>query len=222
MIERLIVGALRTNCYFFSINKKECIIIDPGGDEELIISRIEVLHMVPVGIVFTHGHFDHTLAAMAIKNYYKEKGITIKLAIHEKDKSYLGHTAERVNRKHIKILGVEAEILLNQSFTSLPKANILLHEGDKVFNSKLNVLETPGHSKGSICLYSKTDAIIFTGDTLFFEGVGRADLPDSDEEELLLNIKNKILSLPPETSIFPGHGPLTKIEREIKGNPFFQ
>jgi hydroxyacylglutathione hydrolase len=109
-------------------------------------------------------------------------------------------------------------MLYNEYAAPLPRADIELNSRKKVFNTKLTVLETPGHSKGSICLYSEQESIIFTGDTLFFDGIGRSDLPGGDEKMLLTSIKNKIITLPPETSVFPGHGPLTTIEREIKGN----
>jgi hydroxyacylglutathione hydrolase len=180
MIERIIVGIFRTNCYLFALNKKECIIIDPGGDAEKIISQIELLNMVPTGIVFTHGHFDHTMASGAIIDYFKNKGLQIKCAIHHEDREYLG----------------------------------------KTYNTKLTVIETPAHTKGSISLYSEQDAVLFTGDTLFFDGIGRSDLPGGDAKLLIASIKEKLLVLPPETSVFPGHGPLTTIERELKGNSF--
>ncbi len=219
MIERIIVGAFRTNCYLFAVNKKECIIIDPGGDAEKIISQIELLNMAPTGIVFTHGHFDHTMATSSIIEYFQKKDIHIKCAIHQEDKEYLGKTADKMNKKHLKYLGAEAVMLYNNFSAVLPHADVELKRGKKVFNTKLIVIETPGHSKGSICLYNEQDAIIFTGDTLFFDGIGRSDLPGGDEKMLLTSIKNKILTLPPATSVFPGHGPLTTIEREIKGNP---
>jgi hydroxyacylglutathione hydrolase len=221
MIERIIVGAFRTNCYLFALNKKECIVIDPGGEAEKIISQIELLNMVPVGIVFTHGHFDHTMASGSLIEHFKKKGVKIKCAIHYEDKDYLGKSGDRTNRKHLKYLGNEALLFYNNYSAALPNADIELKKGNKVFNSKLVVIETPGHSKGSVCLYNEQDAIIFTGDTLFFDGIGRADLPGGDEKALLLSIKEKILTLPPETNVYPGHGPPTTIEREIKGNPFF-
>ncbi|MBN1798701.1 MAG: MBL fold metallo-hydrolase [Spirochaetales bacterium] len=220
MIERIIVGIFRTNCYLFAVNKKECIIIDPGGDAEKIISQIELLNMTPTGIVFTHGHFDHTMATGSIIEYFQKKDIVIKCAIHREDKEYLGKTADKMNKKHLKHLGPEAVMLYRRYAVTLPGVDIELNSRKKVFNTKLSVIETPGHSKGSICLYNEQDGIIFTGDTLFFDGIGRSDLPGGDEKLLLTSIKNKILTLPPETSVFPGHGPLTTIEREIKGNPF--
>jgi hydroxyacylglutathione hydrolase len=195
MIERIIVGIFRTNCYLFALNKKECIIIDPGGDAEKIISQIELLNMVPTGIAFTHGHFDHTMASGAIIDYFKNKGLQIKCAIHREDREYLGKTADRMNKKHLKYLGPEALALYKEYAAKLPEADFELKKG-------------------------KQDAVLFTGDTLFFDGIGRSDLPGGDAKLLIASIKEKLLVLPPETSVFPGHGPLTTIERELKGNSF--
>jgi glyoxylase-like metal-dependent hydrolase (beta-lactamase superfamily II) len=107
-------------------------------------------------------------------------------------------------------------------FTPLPEPDLILEEGHKVLGTGLIVLETPGHTKGSVCLYSEKDALLFSGDTLFFMGVGRTDLPGSSEKSLLDSIRAKLLVLPPETRVFPGHGLDTTIEREIKGNPFIR
>lgn len=218
MIERIIVGDLRTNCYFFSFNKKECVIIDPGADPLKIIAAIEILNIIPVGIVFTHGHFDHTMAALTIREHFKKKRINIKIAIHNADRTYLGRGAERNNRKQVSVLGRETVRLFNRIFEKLPEPDVLLKEGNDVFKSGLKVIETPGHTAGSICLYSKRESILFTGDTLIFGSIGRTDIPGGNYKVLLKSIREKILVLPPETNIFPGHGPTTTIEREIKGN----
>jgi hydroxyacylglutathione hydrolase len=222
MIERIIVGDLRTNCYFFSFNKKDCVIIDPGGDAARIISSVEVLNMIPVGIVFTHGHFDHTMAAGAIREHFRNKNVKLKIAIHAADRSYLGKNAKRSNLKHFKVLGGEAQVLFERFFSLLPEPDVTLKEGDDVFKSGLKVIETPGHSPGSICLYCKRESTLFTGDTLFFEGIGRSDFPGGSEKALMKSINEKLMILPPETNVYPGHGPLTTLERERKGNPYLK
>ncbi len=220
MLERIVIDPLKTNCYIYSIDKHRCIIIDPGGSEQEIISRLDMLNMRPEGIVFTHGHFDHTAGAGKLRDFYLKKEIELKLAIHENDASYLGSKAKDMNKRDFSALGFALENFSVQVFQTLPEADIKLREGDSVFDSDLKVLETPGHTRGSICLYSEEQGILFSGDTLFFEGIGRADLPGGDEKTLIASIKEKILSLPPETSIYPGHGPSTTVERELKGNPF--
>ena len=107
-------------------------------------------------------------------------------------------------------------------FFDLPAADIILREGDDVFNTGLMVLETPGHTEGSISLYSEKDGLVFSGDTLFFQGIGRADLPGSNEQQLIKSIRTKLLTLPGETRVYPGHGLATTIEREMIGNPFIR
>jgi glyoxylase-like metal-dependent hydrolase (beta-lactamase superfamily II) len=107
-------------------------------------------------------------------------------------------------------------------FEATPEPDILLKEGDDVFKSGLKVIETPGHTLGSISLYCKKEAILFTGDTLFFEGIGRADLPGGNEKALVKSLREKLMVLPHETNVYPGHGPVTTLEREIKGNPYLR
>jgi hydroxyacylglutathione hydrolase len=213
---------METNCYLYSDGKKECIVIDPGGDELRIVSSINMLKMIPSGIVLTHGHFDHTAAAGKIKSFYKKEGIDIPIAIHKADKNFLGKKSEKTNRETLNDLGLGDLEEFRELFSNLPEPDVILKEGDTVFNTALVVLETPGHTKGSICLYSEKDGLVFSGDSLFFMGIGRTDLPGGDEKTLLEAIRNKLLTLPPETRIFPGHGLDTTIEREIKGNPFIR
>lgn len=222
MIERLIVGALRTNCYFYSFNKKDCLIIDPGAEPLRIISALENLNLIPAGIVLTHGHFDHTLGCLNIKRHFEKRGINIKIAIHHADRTYLGRSGERNNRKHFIFLGEEAAQIFDELFEKLPEPDLLLKQGINVFKSGLVVMETPGHTPGSICLYAKKDGLLFSGDTLFFESIGRTDLPGGNHDLLLKSLKEKILKLPPTTNIYPGHGPPTNLERELKGNPFLR
>ncbi len=222
MVERIIVGPLDTNCYIFSNSKKECIIIDPGGDEETIVSNINLLKMIPTGIVLTHGHFDHTASVGKLKRIYQKEDIDLHIAIHGADKDYLGKNAEKTNIKTLYNLGLNTDDDVSLLFSDLPRADIILKEGDAIFDTGLVVLETPGHTGGGICLYSEKDGLVFSGDTLFFQSIGRADLPDSDEQKLLTSIRTKLLTLPPETRVFPGHGLHTTIEREMKGNPFIR
>jgi len=221
MVERLIVGPMDTNCYVYSNGKKECVIIDPGGDEDRIIASVNMLKMIPSAILLTHGHFDHTAAAGRLREHYKKDSITLKIAIHRADRKYLGRNARRAYQETLSQLGLSSGDL-EGLFSPLPEPDVFLEEGGKVLGTGLVVLETPGHTKGSICLYSEKDSLLFSGDSLFFMGVGRTDLPGSNEKSLLEAIRTKLLILPPETRVFPGHGLDTTIEREIKGNPFIR
>ena len=119
-------------------------------------------------------------------------------------------------------LGLDPEKADNNLFADLPQPTILLEAADVIFDTGLVVIETPGHTHGSICLYSERDKLLFSGDTLFFQGIGRADLPGGNETMLMESIHDKIMTLPPETRVFPGHGVPTSIEREQKGNPFLR
>lgn len=222
MVERIVVGSFDTNCYIFSNGKKECIIIDPGGNDEQIIANINLLKMIPVGIVLTHGHIDHTASVGRLIDAYNGEGIKIQVAIHGADKKYLGKQAEKSTLETLKNLGVPNPEYHRELFPTLPEADIILQEGDSVFNTELVVLETPGHTRGSICLYSEKDGMLFSGDTLFFQGIGRTDLPGASEKQIMKSIQEKLLNLPPETRVFPGHGLATTIERELKGNPFLR
>jgi glyoxylase-like metal-dependent hydrolase (beta-lactamase superfamily II) len=213
---------METNCYLYSNGKKECIVIDPGGSELHIVSSINMLKMIPSGIILTHGHFDHTASAGKLKNFYSKEGIDIPIAIHKADKNFLGKKSAKTNRETLIDLGLSDPEEFADFFSDLPEPDVILKEGDTVFNTDLVVLETPGHTKGSICLYSEKDSLVFSGDSLFFMSIGRTDLPGGDEKTLIDVIRSKILTLPPETRVFPGHGLDTTIEREIKGNPFFR
>jgi hydroxyacylglutathione hydrolase len=218
MVERLIVGPVKTNCYIYSSAKKECVVIDPGWDETEIAARVDVLNMVPVGIILTHGHLDHVAALGRLKKLYEERGYKLKVAVHSSDRKFLGPEAEEAHRAYL----VAEDDTIFGEFPELPKADVRLREGEPVLETDLAVLETPGHTPGSICLYSEREGLLFSGDTLFFEGVGRTDLLGGNLKKLKDSIGKKIMVLPPETRVFPGHGPFTTIEREKRGNLFFR
>ena len=221
MVERIVVGPLHTNAYVYSEWKKECVIIDPGADPELIASRLALINMKPRGIALTHGHVDHTSAAAGLRELYKEKGIDLAIAIHTKDKKFMG---ARSVRSHDAIFGDEegsGHEGFDEAIQNMPNADIYVEEGEMLFNGDLKVIHTPGHTAGSICIYSESQGLLFSGDTLLFESIGRTDLPGSDAKSLIMSVREKIFSLPPDTRVFPGHGPFTAIEREVRHNPFF-
>jgi len=220
MVERIIVGPLFTNSYLYFIGKKQCLVIDPGADSQSIIRQITILNKTPLYIVFTHGHIDHTAAAIELQLHFNSSEI-LNLA-HKEELPFFGNEAESRHRNSFQRLGVEGEALFLELFHGVPTIDVVLQEGDLIPETDLRVLHTPGHSPGSICLYSETKKILFSGDTLFFEGVGRTDLEGGDPESLERSIREKLYTLPPETRVFPGHGPQTTIERELRYNPFFR
>lgn len=222
MVERIVVGTLYTNCYIYFSGKKECYLIDPGGDPDIIVKRLLALNMTPQVMIFTHGHLDHTAAAQDLRVRYETQGIFIKSAVHSADTAYFGAKADKVHRKSFNFMGGEGEILFSELYRGVPDVDIILNEGEYILDSDLRVIHTPGHTKGGICLYSESRNILFTGDTLFCEGVGRTDLSGGDARNLEDSIRTKLYTLPPITRIFPGHGPQSTLEREMNHNPYIK
>ncbi|WP_026294866.1 MBL fold metallo-hydrolase [Sediminispirochaeta bajacaliforniensis] len=222
MVERIIVGRLNTNCYIYSRWKKECVIIDPGGDHEKIISHMVEKNLTPRGIILTHGHLDHVSALGKIIDYYVEQDIHLDIAAHEDDAIFFGSGAREIHEAAFQQMGIEGKTLFQELYKPIPDIDLFLEEGKSVFDCDLSVMHTPGHTKGSVCLYSEESDMLFSGDTLFFEGVGRTDLFGGDSQALFRSINEKLMPLPDRTRVFPGHGPLTTIERERGYNPYVQ
>ncbi|MEX2443836.1 MAG: MBL fold metallo-hydrolase [Alkalispirochaeta sp.] len=219
LIDRIIVGSMYTNSYIVSTGKKECIIIDPGADGDVLIRRLEAMNLLPRAIVFTHGHLDHTSATQVVLDFFAERNHHIPVGIHQSDAGYLGSSAEHSNHEVFSPFG-EAGLEAFRSFsTDIPEAEFFYSEGDTLPESDLCVMHTPGHSAGSVCFYSEPRQAVFSGDTLFFNTVGRTDVIHADSDSLQDSVSHRLFELPPETRVFPGHGPLTTIEREIQHNP---
>ena len=197
------VGMLQTNCYILACeDTKKAIIVDPGDEGPKIDSLIKREGLEPVLVVNTHAHYDH----IGADRYFHDKGIPV--AIHKLDSKLM-------------MAGGGAEILGSRSVPN-PAPDRYLEEGDTVEfgNQKLSVIFTPGHSPGSISLYSKKDNALFCGDALFCRSIGRTDLPGGDYDTLMNSLREKLSKLPGETQVFPGHGPDTDIEGENKFNPW--
>ena len=204
MIVRMLhVGPLQTNCYIVGCkDTKEGAIIDPGGDAKRILAEVERLGLKIKYVINTHGHFDHTLA-----NKEVVKATGARLAIHSADAPMLSKGGGAF---FFGIMGKAS-----------PPADVILDEGQVLIlgEIELKVLHTPGHSPGSICLYSEEEGVLFDGDVLFNMGMGRYDLPGGDYRVLMESIQ-RLLALPDETTVYPGHGPATTIGRERRSNPF--
>lgn len=201
--ETVIVGALETNCYLvYCLETLECVIIDPGAEANKISQLIIRERLEPIAVLNTHGHVDHVGANIDIKEKFK-----VPLYIHSADGPMLGKVQQ-------------SELGFIFGAKDSPPADNFLKEGDKVNIGKsfLQVVHTPGHSSGSVSFIG--DGFILSGDTLFFGGVGRTDFPGGSWEELENSIRNKILTLPDETIILPGHGPSTTVAQEKSSNPF--
>ncbi len=203
IVKTLLVGPIQTNCYVVGCEKtKEGMVIDPGGSEEVILREIEQLGLTIKYVINTHGHFDHTLADEAIV-----KATGAPLAIHPADVPLL-HDGGGARFFGFNAPSIEADM-------SLEDGDIL-----KVGELTFEVIHTPGHSPGGVSLYNEDEGVIFSGDTLFCMGIGRYDLPGGDFRILMASIRDKILSLPPHTVVYPGHGPATTVGRERQSNPF--
>lgn len=220
MIERIVVGNLYTNTYIASVSKKECMLIDPGAEVEKIIQRLEAINMTPLAIVFTHGHMDHTGATRELIDHYAERDSQISVGIHKADSSFLGKTGTDANRTTFEYFGERGMAAYEELLKPLPEADFFFDEGDTILDTDITVMHTPGHTRGSVSFYSESRQALFSGDTLFFHSIGRSDVPLGDEELLKRTVKERLFTLPEETRLFPGHGPVSTIEREVRNNPF--
>jgi len=188
IVEQILVTGMAVFCYLVADEKTgEGLLIDPAGDFDEIFAVVEKHGVKIKYVVNTHGHFDHTSG-----NDHVIAKTGAQLLIHEADADSLGSVTNRLLSRFIGGKGS-------------PKPFSFLRDGDivSVGSVKLKVIHTPGHSEGGICLY--TDGHIFTGDTLFTEGTGRTDLPGGSTKKIYDSIKNKILTLPDDTIIWPGH-----------------
>lgn len=204
LVEQLPVGAVQANCYLaVDEASRRGIVVDPGGDAEIIITRIAQLGLHVDLIVLTHGHFDHLGALGAVRK--ATRGL---VAVPDGD-------LELVRRaKEI------AQVFAGLDIPDAPAPDRLLHDGDRlpVGGQTLQVVATPGHSPGHVILVG--DGVAFVGDLVFAGGIGRSDLPGGDPDALMQSIATHILTLPDATRLYPGHGPVTTVGEERRTNPF--
>jgi hydroxyacylglutathione hydrolase len=205
IIEPLAVGALQTNCYIVGDEASgEGIVIDPGGDADVILEAVRRLKLKIKLVVDTHGHFDHIMA-----NKEVVEATAAPLAIHPDDAAMLTNP-------------LRSFAFLGGSLRPGPAATVSLTEGStvEIGSAKLQVLHTPGHSPGSISLWCPEQKVVFSGDALFNMGIGRTDFPGGSMRVLLQSIRDKLFTLPDDTAVYSGHGPQTTIGFERKHNPF--
>jgi glyoxylase-like metal-dependent hydrolase (beta-lactamase superfamily II) len=210
LVERLVVGDFASCAYIVAKgDDSECIIIDPGFEGEALLKIIEKHNLRPKFIINTHGHSDHIGANSFLKRHFPD----LTICIHQKDAPMLKSSLRNLS------------LFFGRRVRS-PKADRILQEGDTVSieGCSLKVFHVPGHTKGGIALLHQAEhndpAIIFTGDTLFAGGLGRTDFPSGNQNRLVQAIKEKIMTLPDETIIYPGHGPPTTVGEERANNPF--
>jgi hydroxyacylglutathione hydrolase len=207
IIKQIIVGSMGVCCYIVACEKTgKAAVVDPGGDEKKILAEIKNKGYAVDYIIATHGHPDHVCGNRII-----QEATGAKIVMHRLDSLFF-NKPEVLN--YFSMLGLEPS----------PPTDREVEEGDVIVigASSLKVLHTPGHTPGGMCLYNAPDLI--TGDTLFVGGLGRTDFPGGSHEELLQSIRTKLLVLPPETVVWPGHGyggSRSTIGEEKRSNPYF-
>ncbi len=208
-IERLVLGEFETNCYIVRTDDRsgDCLIIDPGLDPQTLLDFLVRNELNGVAVILTHGHIDHIAGVEALRSRYRH----ITVYIHKLDAELLSDSKGNLS------------FMTGKLFTVRP-AETFVEEGDTIDEAgiSLQVLHTPGHTAGGISLYAKDDGVVFAGDTLFADSVGRTDFVNGNMSQLVKSIRQKLFTLSDETVVYPGHGPQTTIAREKKYNPFLQ
>lgn len=207
-VKQLILNPFQENTYVVYDESSEAVIIDPGcytpSDFEKVQRFIESKKLTVKHLIITHGHIDHILGIDTLKNLYK-----VDCQLHGDDIQMI-----QTSPSHALMFGLV--------FEKVPLIDRLLKDGDIITfgNSSLEVIHTPGHSKGGVCFYSSNQKLMFSGDTLFRSSIGRTDLMDGNYETLIDSIIHKIFPLGDDVVVYPGHGDSTTIEYERHNNPF--
>ena len=203
-IKTIVIGMVSTNCMLIT-NKAtgETLIIDPGYEAERISKEITKLNIQPVAILLTHGHFDHVMAVDELRDEYN-----IPVYICKDEEELLGSSILNHSAKY----GIAYQT----------KADELLNDNQRLCLAGINieVIHTPGHTSGSCCYYLPDEALLISGDTLFYGTVGRTDFETSSGADMRLSIKRLLTTLPEDVQVLPGHGDSTTIGHEKRYNPF--
>ena len=203
LIQRILAGALRTNCYLiYDAETKKALLVDPAEEAHKISRIVDEGGFVPEAILLTHGHFDHIGAVEELRERYHCLVYCL-----EEEKEVLENA------------GYNLSAMFADSFTVTP--DILVKDEQRLIISEfsIQVIATPGHTKGSCCYYFPEDRFLISGDTLFEESVGRTDFPTGSTSALVRSIREKLFVLPSDTTVYSGHGEPTTIEHEKKYNP---
>lgn len=199
------------NTYVLWDDTKECIIVDPGcyypNEFETLVQSITKLELKPVGVLNTHCHIDHVLGVSEVLEHY---GIP-----------FIGHEKEQLN---LDRLSFQADMFGLKLKSAVPSMDEMIDE-PSVFsfgNTRLDVLFVPGHSPGHLAFYHKESGVLVGGDVLFYESIGRTDLPGCNHQDLIESIRTKLWALPNETTVLPGHMQNTTIGHEKEHNPFLR
>lgn len=203
-VEQYVVGPVQTNCYFaINENTRETLIVDPGASAAKLAEILEKEELKPVAILLTHGHFDHAGGAAELAEHFK---IPVYAEEHEK---------ETLENTGLNLSGWEGKECIYHA------DNFLKDEQEiDLAGFHIRVLFTPGHTVGGCCYYFSYQNALFSGDTLFAQSIGRTDFPKGSASQLIRGIREKLMILPEETSVYPGHNELTTIGTERMYNPY--
>ncbi len=198
------VGDIGTNCYFLVNNgTKEAIVVDPGGSVPMLEKNIKSLGIKPVAIFLTHAHYDHAHGVKDLKSLYH-----VPVYVHEAERELMGDPYMNVS----SMFGSPENY----------KADVFLKDGQHLDTAgfSIEVMHTPGHTPGGCCYYFPENKVLISGDTLFNESVGRTDFPGGSMSQLVRGIREKLMVLPRDTAVYPGHMSHTTIGHEMDYNPF--
>ena len=204
-IEMMVLGDVRTNCYLL-INEetKEALVVDPADRADVIVRKLIDEGVTLKAILLTHGHGDHILAVGDLK---KQFGVKVYAA--KAEEALLSDAAQNLSKA---LFGIAVTV----------KPDILLEDGQEfeAAGIRLRMLYTPGHTPGGCCYYQAEEKILFSGDTLFCGSIGRTDFPGGSLSELVRSVKEKLLVLPEDVKVYPGHEEITTIGHEKRYNPY--
>lgn len=209
-IESFTFNPFQENTYIAYDESLECVIVDPGcyddHEKDILESFITSKNLKPVALINTHCHLDHIFGNHFIAEKYKLTPI-----MHKLDLPMLNYAPEAARHYGVQLEKGSYELQF-------------IEEGEQIHfgNSVFDVLFTPGHSPGHICLLNENEKILLSADVLFHLSIGRTDLPMGDHETLINSIKTKLLCLDKEVKVFPGHGPITYVGFEKTNNPFLK
>lgn len=202
MLETIVLGIVQTNTYIISNRSlKEAIVIDPADDANRIEQYLKANDLVCKGILLTHGHFDHILAAADLKEY-----TAAPIYAHEAEARLLEDAKINASEHIRRECSLNPDVLLKDE-EILPLAGFMI-----------KVIHTPGHTAGGVCYYFTGHGVLISGDTLFYEDIGRSDLPTGNHKQLVHGIRNKLMCLEDSVKVYPGHGCTTTIGHEREHN----
>ncbi len=203
-LDMLTLGGIRTNCFIVSNeDTKEAVVIDPGDECERILEHLNHNELSAKAILLTHGHFDHIMAAQELAALTR-----VSIYAHESERELLANP------------GLNCSSIFGKPLALAPVESLQDREKIQFADIDFIVVHTPGHTKGSVCYYIPDEQILLSGDTLFFESVGRTDFPTGNSEVLIKSIRQRLFALSKEIKVYPGHGCSTSIGYEMQNNPY--